>query len=251
MPELEAKYDAVIIAAGSLEGEFAGYLEEQGIRSHGSFMSLDTYRVSNRSVFGAGAASRATRMAVRAVADGRASADAVDRFLSDLSEEDREPEPFDSRIGRLEADELIGFLPPHIPPGASATGMQATGTGATASEASRCLRCACGKKVGCDLRSLATEYRADSKDFKGEVRSRVRRYAGRGSLVLEPGKCIKCGRCVNISGSEAVGLTFEGRGFPLEVGVPFGGRFLDALAVTATECVKNCPTGALTGEEVD
>jgi NADH dehydrogenase/NADH:ubiquinone oxidoreductase subunit G len=66
-------------------------------------------------------------------------------------------------------------------------------------------------------------------------------------VVLEPGKCVKCGRCIRIGAArkEPLGLAFIGRGFEMTIGVPFGRPLSEALTVTAAECVAACPTGAL------
>jgi NADH dehydrogenase/NADH:ubiquinone oxidoreductase subunit G len=66
-------------------------------------------------------------------------------------------------------------------------------------------------------------------------------------LQFDSGKCIKCGICVRITESrgENPGLAFLGRGYGVRVGVPFGGSLSNALANTAQECARACPTGAL------
>jgi NADH dehydrogenase/NADH:ubiquinone oxidoreductase subunit G len=44
---------------------------------------------------------------------------------------------------------------------------------------------------------------------------------------------------------ERLGLSFVGRGFNVDVDVPFEGTLNEALRATAGACVRACPTGAL------
>jgi NADH dehydrogenase/NADH:ubiquinone oxidoreductase subunit G len=65
--------------------------------------------------------------------------------------------------------------------------------------------------------------------------------------VFEPGKCILCGLCVQITteAREPLGLSFIGRGFDLRIGVPFDDSMDRALKTTAARCADACPTGAI------
>jgi NADH dehydrogenase/NADH:ubiquinone oxidoreductase subunit G len=67
------------------------------------------------------------------------------------------------------------------------------------------------------------------------------------NVLLEPGKCIKCGICVEITRAAGVvpGLTFVGRGLSSRVRVPFGEPLASGLGEVALQCVRACPTGAL------
>lgn len=65
--------------------------------------------------------------------------------------------------------------------------------------------------------------------------------------MFEPGKCIKCELCVKIAAAakEPLGLSFVGRGFDVELQVPFAGELEEALTQVAQQCVEACPTAAL------
>ena len=66
-------------------------------------------------------------------------------------------------------------------------------------------------------------------------------------MIFEPGKCIKCGLCIQITKKEGeeLGLAFVGRGFGVRVAVPFNGSFDDGLKKAARACIEACPTAAL------
>ncbi len=120
-----------------------------------------------------------------------------------------------------------------------------------AAEAARCLQCDCRKADTCRLRRCAEEYGARPRYYLTEERSRCVRILQPGDVVFEPGKCIKCGLCVRITEKrrEPLGLAFVGRGFNVQIGVPFDGTLREALRLTASECVEACPTGALAFKE--
>jgi len=114
-------------------------------------------------------------------------------------------------------------------------------------EAKRCLHCDCRKPVSCRLRNYAGEYGAAAMKFTGGERKPVERLLQHGRVVYEPGKCIRCGLCVEITErqKESTGLAFSGRGFDVRISVPFHETMKETLVKSAEMCVAACPTGAL------
>ena len=114
-------------------------------------------------------------------------------------------------------------------------------------EALRCLRCDCRGKDTCLLRSYSDSLGANQKHFGSEERKMIRKLDQHNFVIYEPSKCIKCIRCVKITSleKEKFGFTFIGRGFEVEIGIPFNEKLSQALTFTAEKVIRACPTGAL------
>ncbi|MCB0316596.1 MAG: hypothetical protein KDH84_25645, partial [Calditrichaeota bacterium] len=82
---------------------------------------------------------------------------------------------------------------------------------------------------------------------KGSKRQYVKTRTDHPLVIFEEGKCIQCGLCIRITekAGETYGLTFLGRGFDIEVGVPLNESLGRGLEKTAAACVAACPTGAI------
>ena len=248
LSDLRREFRAVVLATGEVRPDTADTLGV-AVTSHGIDVEHGTMRTGLENVFVCGSAAGKSRMAVRAVASGRAVARVVDEFVrgGTVAPETRQ---FYSRIGRLlDADEMREFLDD-----VSAAGRTRPSAGAASgfsreeavAEAQRCLHCECLKAKACALRDLGREY-CERKSHGVPDRARVVRDRHHATVVWEQGKCIKCGICVGITESmgEPLGLTFTGRGFGVKVAVPFGKTLDKGLTTAAARCVESCPTGAL------
>lgn len=123
--------------------------------------------------------------------------------------------------------------------------------------------CDCIRGGTCELRASANALEVDSRRVRrlgaGDSRLFQRSVASWDGRILtyEPGKCIKCGKCVAVSetAGDAKGFFFRWRGYQLEVNVAYGEDFSAGLGYSLADCVAVCPTGALwltasaTGEE--
>ncbi|MBN2703422.1 MAG: (2Fe-2S)-binding protein [Pontiellaceae bacterium] len=177
------------------------------------------------------------KLVVKAVANGKAAANAMLQRLA--SSPAKESPSFDSRIGKLRDSEVEQLA-------ANCTSDLSNCSDA-GKEAARCLHCDCRKPVSCRLRKYAARYGADAAEYPAEERTHVQLLGKDGSVVFEPGKCIKCGLCIEIARrtDESLGLAFIGRGYHTRVTVPFSESLDAGLRVAARECVETCPTGAL------
>jgi len=262
LADIRKEFDAVLVATGELKEDEAARL---GLPTTGQGIEVDrrTLQTSAIGVFAAGSAVRKQKMAVRAVADGKAAATSIDQFLRGVPVTG----PlglFSTHIGRLKDGEIEKFmteagdgatagLSSRVLPGGGTVGQADRGTEAPGftdaearQESSRCLHCDCRKFAACKLRQYADRYEASPTRYDGERRVFEQQVHPEG-VVYESGKCIACGICIQIAAShrEALGLTFVGRGFAVRVGVPFNQSLAEGLAGAAAECAAACPTGAL------
>jgi len=215
LKQLDEEYDAVVVTAG----------EHNANDARGLFTA------------------REAEAPVRAVANGKAAAELADSWLKSGTSQ-RNGKPFDSRIGRLDAATLERYVVNRVDEASLARSRDG---GRPQEEAARCLHCDCRAPVSCKLRQYATRYGAKpgtDRGFERPLLEIVQRYA---EVLFEPGKCIRCGLCVEITrnAGEKLGLTFVGRGFNVRVAVPLGGTLEEGLRISARRCVEACPTGAL------
>ncbi len=243
---LKSTYDAVIICAGSGNNG----TENWGIERSDKGITADnkTYQTGSDNIFVAGSALKPAKMAIRALGQGKEVAFSVDQFLQNRSVSG-EYFMFNSRFGKLMTNELLEYLKesvegPRLKPVSISEGLSRE---QVMEEAARCLRCDCREIDNCKLRIYSDLYGADQSRFRSEERKEIKKYFQHETVVYEPAKCIKCGICVDITAeySEDFGFTFIGRGFDVEVGMPFTNNLKEGLKKVALEAASACPTGAL------
>lgn len=247
---LSREFDALVLAIGEANPDRT---ENLGLPLAGKHLKIDpnTSQAPLPKVFATGACAKPVKQLVRAMADGRAVAECVQRFLA--GQVVRRPEkPFSSIMGRLGPGELKQFL-------------LGSSTAATVSpcdrcaghnrqeaiaEAARCLHCDCRSSGNCVLQHYAQVYGADASRFRADRKAFVQELQP-GGVIFEPGKCILCGICVKLTelAREPLGLTFIGRGFDVRVSAPLNHTIEEGLQKVARECVHHCPTGALAFRE--
>ena len=235
--------------------------EREGLRVTSWGISADecTFETNIHGVFAGGDAVIGADLAVRAVAAGRMAAVSIDQFLrgAEVSGEAGSARIAMQPVDDLERAEIFRSIEraarvrlPEIEMARRlATFDEVEGNlsdADAASESRRCLTCGCRKADCCEVRRLATEYKADAYRFIG-ARRRFSQDTSHPEVVYEPGKCIMCDACVRIAAEagEELGLATIGRGFDVSVGVPFGRPLADGLRATARRCAEACPSGAL------
>jgi len=277
MDDLRRDFDALFVAVGNLSPGDASWLGLETDNS-GIVINAKTYETSLPGVFAGGDAVRQrrlqpsqplrrSRLAVRAVADGKEAAVSMGQFLSGQTVTGA-AKPFNTRIGQLKNGEIEKFMA-HVSKAARVIPSQKDGgftdtqarpvrnhpfrvgpgrqiSNGARQEAARCLHCDCRKGESCKLRQYAQDYEARPSRYKGERRSFIQHFQ-HPDVIYEPGKCINCGLCIQIAAEadEELGLTFVGRGFDVQVAVPFDRSMAEALKHAANRCVAACPTGAL------
>ncbi len=236
---LRAEYDAVFLATGSNDTK--------------PMVDRSTYHTDQPGVFAGGDLIRNRRLPIRALADGKEAAVAIQQYLSG------QPvtgvvKPFNTRMGRLSPEELDLLKAqvsdaPRVEPNDIPRGFDAD---QARQEAERCLHCDCRKPVTCKLRQYSQEYGAQPSRYKGQRRT-LSLDDTHTQVLFEVGKCINCGLCIQIAAQhgESLGLTWAGRGFDLRVMVPWQGPLDQALCQAAEACVQACPTGALAWKDLE
>ena len=239
-------FDAILLAVGELLGGDAAKL---GVPFAGKTIKTDPNNCLTPldRVFAAGSAVRPAKQLVKAMAEGRAAAECIHRFLSGKPVR-RAEKPFSSLMGRLDPGEMKTFLQGNkAGKSVSPCDRCAGHTRAEAAlESSRCLHCDCASSGNCVLQHYAQVYTADAGRFRSE-RKKFEQQLQPGGIIFEPGKCILCGICVKLTemAAEPLGLTFIGRGFDVRVAAPFDRTIEEGLSKVGAECVEHCPTGAL------
>ena len=217
-----------------------------------------TGETSVEGVFSGGDLVTGAATAIEAIAAGRKAAHAIDRFLA-TGRAEGEPRQVTSRkdaFATLTAADLPAAtsVPRQIMPTLSADERQRSfaevelgiSPEAASAESHRCMECGCSAAFDCDLRRLASEYGVELTSFRGAVNHHA---VDRSHplLILDPNKCILCGRCVRIC-AEVVGISafgFTNRGFATAVRPALGDSLLDTDCISCGLCLGACPTGAI------
>jgi ferredoxin len=243
---LRERFDAVFIAVGELK---SGDAENLAVEASADGIKTDgrTSMTATPGIFAGGDAVRKRRLAVRAVADGKEAAESIRQYLSGEQIVGTK-RPFNSRMGKLEDGEMDIFLKSaggdtRRKPSGDTGGFTAE---EAVAESLRCLHCDCRKPDACLLRQYAQDCDAKQARYKSERRRFVQK-TQHPDIIYEPGKCIRCGICIQIAAAsgEKLGLTFVGRGFDVRVATPFDASIAQGLQVAAAQCAAACPTGAL------
>jgi ferredoxin len=242
--------DAVVVAVGKGESGISAWglpMNPKGVEAEGS-----TYRVGETTVFVVGSALKPSRMAIRALGQGKEVAYSVNQLLRNESVKG-ERFIFNSRFGKLVPAEFAEYLKESVAGNRLEPKIKAEGLDReqVMKEAARCLHCDCRELENCRLRIYSDQYGASQRRFKSEERLLCLKADQHENVIYEPSKCIKCGLCVRITEkySEEFGFTFIGRGFEVVVGIPFNESLGSALKKVADEVADACPTGAISRKD--
>ncbi|MEI7947157.1 MAG: 2Fe-2S iron-sulfur cluster-binding protein [bacterium] len=256
LDELIQRFDAIIFATGAPTSDqpwpFTIKASPKGIA-----VDTHTFVSSSSNIFACGGAIAICKMAVRAVGQGRLTAQSVHHFLTHSNVGVTWSPRFDSHLGKLAPEELQQLVSTdltHRLKGLEGTvtpvprlGCNPTLQSSLVSAAARCMQCDCGKKLTCSLRAYAQEYEAHRDQYRTGSRKHVVRKRYASGLVHEPGKCIDCGCCIGITAAEHVqpGLAFGNRGFDVTVKAPFRADMDTAMGSSLERCIAACPVGSL------
>ncbi|MBA7581639.1 Ferredoxin--NADP reductase [subsurface metagenome] len=246
--ELRDEYDAVVLAFGKADQDLMNKSEIE-FTPRGIAVNRKTYETSIPGIFAGGNAVAEGKMAIRSAAHGKIIAYSVHQFVNGLTVTGQ-PQRFNSLMGKLLEDETDEFIKEAEvfdqvqPDGGFETGYSVQ---EAVTESERCFHCDCRKPESCKLRRYSEEYGADQRRFRIGRRKRFQKIVQHDFVLFEPGKCIKCNACIEITkkAGEQFGFTFINRGFDVQLTVPFDEALSDGLRKVAKECVEACPTAAL------
>ncbi|NLZ68500.1 MAG: 4Fe-4S binding protein [Spirochaetales bacterium] len=109
---------------------------------------------------------------------------------------------------------------------------------------SSCLMCVRNNK--CELQNLAIEYGVREQPFT--IRMDVQpKDTSTGAIILDPSKCVKCGRCVQVCQDlqGVFALEFIGRGDHTYIKPAAGLKLADSPCIKCGQCATHCPVGAI------
>ena len=104
----------------------------------------------------------------------------------------------------------------------------------------------CGRNNNCELQSLVADFGIREEFYEKIVRD-LPKDDSTGNIVLEPRKCINCGRCVDVCQNvqDVWALTFLQRGFNTRMAPAGDISLADSPCVRCGQCSAHCPTGAI------
>lgn len=107
-----------------------------------------------------------------------------------------------------------------------------------------CLKC--GRNRNCELQSLVSDFGITEELFH-KIMLKIPKDTSTGTIVLEPQKCIKCGRCVEVCQDiqDVWALSFLDRGFKTRISPAGDINLSESPCVKCGQCSAHCPTGAI------
>lgn len=113
---------------------------------------------------------------------------------------------------------------------------------------SSCLTCIRNNK--CELQKLAIEYGLREQPFEVRLSDKKADHSTK-SIVLDPAKCVKCGRCVQVCQQlqGVYALEFCGRGDKTVMSPAFNLPLNESPCIKCGQCIVHCPVGAIYEED--
>ncbi|HOO77482.1 MAG TPA: NADH-dependent [FeFe] hydrogenase, group A6 [bacterium] len=104
----------------------------------------------------------------------------------------------------------------------------------------------CGRNNNCELQKLVADFAIRDELYDKIVRD-LPQDSSTGTIVLDPDKCIKCGRCVEVCQilQDVWALSFLERGFNTRISPAGDIQLAESPCIKCGQCSAHCPTGAI------
>ena len=104
----------------------------------------------------------------------------------------------------------------------------------------------CGRNNDCELQTIAADFGIREEPFKKIVKE-IPKDSSTGTIVLEPSKCIHCGRCIEVCQSvqNVWALSFLDRGIDTRMAPAGDIKLSESPCIRCGQCSAHCPTGAI------
>jgi NADH-quinone oxidoreductase subunit G len=105
---------------------------------------------------------------------------------------------------------------------------------------------ACPRNQECELQRLAAEFGIREQPFPKKIRN-LPIDASTGSLILNPDKCVRCGRCVKVCQDmqNVWAIEFLGRGERTRIAPAADVKLGEGPCIKCGQCSAHCPVGAI------
>jgi NADP-reducing hydrogenase subunit HndD len=105
---------------------------------------------------------------------------------------------------------------------------------------------ACVRNMNCELQNLANKLGIDHNRFQS-VLNMVEIDDQNPSIVRNPNRCIKCGRCIDVCKTlqNVSALDTMGRGHDMQITPAFQNALADVICTYCGQCSSVCPVGAI------
>ena len=105
---------------------------------------------------------------------------------------------------------------------------------------------ACPRNQECELQRLAAEFGIREQPFPKKIRN-IPIDTSTGSLILNPDKCVRCGRCVKVCQEmqNVWAIEFLGRGEKTRIAPAADVKLGEGPCIKCGQCSAHCPVGAI------
>ncbi len=104
----------------------------------------------------------------------------------------------------------------------------------------------CGRNNNCELQKICAEFGIREDNFE-RILPEIPVDCSTGTIILDPKKCIKCGRCIDACQNmqDVWALSFIDRGFKTRISPAGDIKLAESPCVRCGQCSAHCPTGAI------